>query len=56
MIILNDKDKKWIDEIWDKLDEKHSRAAISAREKIPYSTVDGKYDDEGKNPIYRWTN
>lgn len=56
MYLLNEKDKKWIDEIWNKLDEKHSRAAISAREKIPYSTIDGKYDDEGKNPIYRWTN
>ncbi|MBR2885620.1 MAG: glycoside hydrolase family 88 protein [Clostridia bacterium] len=56
MLILNDNDKKWVDETWEKLNEKLSRAAISAREKIPYSAADGKYDDEGKEPIFRWTN
>ena len=52
MLILNDNDKKWVDETWEKLNEKLSRAAISAREKIPYSAADGKYDDEGKEPIF----
>lgn len=56
MLILKNEDRKWADEIWERLDKKMSAAAVSARGKIPYSTANGKYDDLGKEPIFRWTN
>ncbi|MBE7032804.1 MAG: glycosyl hydrolase family 88 [Ruminococcaceae bacterium] len=54
--MLTDEEKSWIDSLWGKLDQKLSRASISAYDKIPYTTVDGVYDDVKKDGIIRWTN
>ena len=51
--------KQQIDELWNKIDKKLSRVAISAREKLPYTTIDGVYDDrshEGADGVDWWTN
>lgn len=56
MLILNKDDKKWADEIWEKLDKKFSKSAVSAGEKIPYTTVDGVYNDLAEEAINGWTN
>lgn len=56
MIKLNIDDKKWVDDIWEKLDEKLFLSAKSCYDKIPYSTKDGKRDSAGNEIIQRWTN
>ncbi len=50
-----DKNREWIDEVWNKLDEKLSRTAVKSRYKIPYTTVNGEHDDH-KDTINKWTN
>lgn len=52
---MNINDKKWIDEVWEKLDKKLSLAAVKHRENIPYSAIDGVYDDKKDSPSC-WTN
>ena len=48
---------KWISNIWEKIEEKLSRTAVKNRDKLPYTTCDGEYDDlkDGKDVI-AWTN
>ena len=50
--------KAWIDEIWAKLDNKLSRTAVKYRDKIPYTTKNGEYDDRAAvgADITWWTN
>ena len=55
MYNLNDETKKWVDEIWEKLDTKLSRTAVSSYDKITYTTIDGVHDNAAEI-IYRWTN
>lgn len=46
----------YIDDLWKKLDKKLSRVAISARNKLPYTTENGIYNDlSSTNPNF-WTN
>ncbi len=46
-----------IDEIWDKVNAKLSKAAIRSREKIPYSSQNGIHDDYSTpDKIDWWTN
>ena len=49
--------QQWIDEIWDKLDEKLSYTALRSYDKIPYTTCEGIHDSctEGEK-ITWWTN
>ena len=49
-------DKAFADGVWEKLDKKLSKSAVSAREKIPYMSVDGVYNDIGKEAPHGWTN
>ena len=53
---LIEKNKKWIDSVWEKLDKKLSLAAVKNRDIIPYTSNDGKYDNRGKDNISWWTN
>lgn len=54
---LIEQNKEWIDSTWEKLDKKLSRTAISSRNKIPYTTVNGIHDDwSQQNKISWWTN
>lgn len=55
MYDLSNENKKWVDEIWTKLDAKLSRTAVSSYEKIPYTTVDGVHNDDS-DVIFKWTN
>lgn len=61
MIALNEKDRKRIDEIWTKIDNKMRAVAEANRAGIPYTTDEnGRFDDcaTGKFPydISWWTN
>ena len=49
-------DAKWIDEIWEKIDKKLQKTAISAREKLPYTTKDGIWEDMREKDVNWWTN
>ncbi len=53
---LIDNNKRWIDETFEKLDEKLSKTAVKSRYKIPYTTVNGEHDDRAKDDIWWWTN
>lgn len=56
MIALNETEKKWVDEMWERLDKKLSKTCISARGKLPYTTVNGVFDDKQGEDISWWTN
>jgi len=56
MIKLNDKDKKWVEELWLKLDRKLSNTAVKIRDFIPYTTKEGKYVPDSNEGITWWTN
>ncbi len=51
-----EQNKKWIDEVWDKIDKKLSRVAVKSRDKIPYTTVDGVHDNRAAIEPDWWTN
>ena len=51
-----EKNQKWIDETWEKIDKKLSKVAIKSRNKIPYSSINGEHDNRGGNEIDWWTN
>ena len=52
-----EENKKWIDEVWEKLDKKISRTAVKNKDKIPYTSVDGDFDDHSRDKdITTWTN
>ena len=51
-----EKNKAWIEETFNKLDEKLSKVAIRSRDKVPYTTINGVHDDMTKVDPARWTN
>lgn len=53
--IIND-NKKWIDDVWHKLEHKLSSVAVKSREKLPYTTVDGVHDNLFPARSEWWTN
>ena len=53
---ITSEDKKWIDEVFDKLDEKLSKVTIKSRDKIPYTSVNGVHDNKADTDIGWWTN
>jgi len=48
--------KQWIEETWQKLDEKLSLVAVKSRDKLPYTTVNGTHDDKSQTDPCWWTN
>ncbi len=48
--------KAWIDEVWEKIDNKLSCIALKSRDKIPYTAINGVHDDQSKTNINMWTN
>ena len=46
-------DKKWLEEIWAKIDHKISRTAVTCREMLPYTTDNGKWKERN---VDWWTN
>lgn len=49
-------ERKWISEVYEKILEKEEKVAQRNRNKIPYTTKDGVFDDRGKTEICWWTN
>ena len=53
---LVEENKKWFNEVWEKLDKKLAAVAKRSFDKIPYTAVDGVHDDKSKEHISWWTN
>lgn len=49
-------ERKWISEAYEKILAKEKKVAQRSRNKIPYTTKDGVFDDRGKTEICWWTN
>lgn len=49
-------ERKNIEAIWEKIDKKLSRTAVSSFDFIPYTTVDGKHTHRNEEYICAWTN
>ena len=56
MITLNENDKKWVQDTWKKFSDKISVVADRTGDKIPYTTIDGVFDDKKETQIEDWTN
>ena len=50
------KNQKWIDETWYKLDEKLSKVSVRSRKKLPYTAINGVHDNKADTDIGWWTN
>ncbi|MEF9959135.1 MAG: glycoside hydrolase family 88 protein [Niameybacter sp.] len=46
----------WIDKTWNKIEHKLRQVAPRNQEKLPYTSVDGQFDDQSKNNVSWWTN
>jgi len=46
----------WINKVWEKVNRKLIKVAKANCDKIPYTTVEGKYDNQLETAPYRWTN
>ncbi len=44
-------ERKWVSEVYDKILAKEKKVAQRSRNKIPYTTKDGVFDDRGKTEI-----
>jgi len=54
---LNDQQRSWLNEVWDKLQAKMSAQCDRIGSRIPYAPEGGKYaEDKGETDIYWWTN
>lgn len=53
---LTVENQEWVNEIWEKLDEKLKAVAVKSKEKIPYTTKNGVHDDKSEGEIDWWTN
>lgn len=42
-------ERKWVSEVYDKILAKEKKVAQRSRNKIPYTTKDGVFDDRGKD-------
>ncbi len=49
-------EREWISEVYNKILAKEKKVAERSRNKIPYSTKNGVFDDRGKTDICWWTN
>ena len=47
--------EKWIDEVWSKIEEKLKRNAVISKDKIPFTSIEGIFDDKSASPG-AWTN
>ena len=56
MIELNREEKEWLEQLWQKTDNKLSNTAVQVRDFIPYTTKDGKYIPDSSEGITWWTN
>lgn len=56
MITLSCEEKKYFEDIWNKIDKKMQKVAVRSYDKIPYTAVDGVHDDRSETDMGWWTN
>lgn len=56
MISLTNDDKKWIDGVWHKLENKLLLTAVKSRNKLPYTVINGVHDNFADEHPEWWTN
>ena len=56
MIYLSDNDKKYFNELWEKIDKKMKKVASRSFDKIPYTAELGVHDDKAIRDLDWWTN
>lgn len=49
-------DRQWIDEVWEKVNNKLKKVAVESKTKIPYTTINGVHDNRAEGDIAWWTN
>lgn len=49
-------DREWVDSVWEKIKNKMSRITEHVGDKIPYTTVTGRFDDRFEEDPAWWTN
>lgn len=54
--MVNMEDKLWAKEVSEKIKQKMKIVAERSKDKIPYTTVDGMFDDKSDRDICWWTN
>ncbi|MGL6173414.1 MAG: glycoside hydrolase family 88 protein [Cellulosilyticaceae bacterium] len=47
---------QWVNEVWDKIDQKLQYVVPKSKDKIPYTTIEGVHDDLSKSDVGWWTN
>lgn len=50
------RDKKWVDETWEKIEKKLSQVVPRNGNNLPYTSQNGRFDDQSKNNVCWWTN
>ena len=50
------RDKKWVDETWEKIEKKLSQVVPRNGNNLPYTSKNGRFDDQSKNNVCWWTN
>ena len=53
---LSKENQTWVEEVFQKLDEKLSKVTLRSKYKIPYSTKGGVHDNKAETDIGWWTN
>lgn len=56
MYNLSAENQKWVNHIWDKIDQKLKQVVPRTKGKIPGTTSNGVYDDMGIKSVNFWTN
>ena len=56
MYNLNEQDRAWVNETWEKLDKKLKNVSVKSREKIPYTSVNGVHNNMAVDDVTWWTN
>ena len=56
MRMLTEEEKKWVDDTLKKIADKMVPVTERNRDRIPYTTVDGRFDDKSVSEITWWTN
>ena len=53
---ITEENRKWVDGVWEKLDNKLRKVCVKSRDKIPYTTENGVHDNMVEKDITWWTN
>lgn len=48
--------EQWINDIWEKINNKMSKVAVKSRDKLPYTSINGIHDNKAETNVSWWTN